>query len=224
MVKLKHSYCLNLNDNDKNIDLLKANSNFIAPNRVDLRDYCTPTDNQHNTPQCAAYTAANFAENILWRVNDYPVHIDPNKIYAYAKNIDGYPKSDGTTLTAVAKGLIKYKILDCKESDINIIYKNSLNDIKYSIHKYGCLMTAFNVTKSWFGLTSRNFIIDYIPDDDRENFGHAMLACGYTNNHLILQNSWGVDWGRYGFAFISWELVQKYFVYGCTIKNSLKNI
>lgn len=218
-INLENSYCLvpaNLNE----LPSLAATPMFIAPNTIDLRDYCTPTDNQFTKPYCAGFTAANLAENILWRKNDFPYQIDAEKIYNYAKTIDNF-QGDGTTLVAVAKALIDLKIIDAQEADIKVIGK-SINDIKYSIHKYGCLMTAFNVSEDWFNLNPLKHIIDTIEKPGA--YGHAMLACGYTKEYLILQNSWGTTWGKYGFAFINWNVVQQQFLYGCNIINCLKNI
>jgi hypothetical protein len=47
------------------------------------------------------------------------------------------------------------------------------------------------------------------PDRDNEKFvgGHCMMAVGYLKNHnnkeyLIVQNSWGTNWGDSGFCYI----------------------
>jgi len=38
---------------------------------------------------------------------------------------------------------------------------------------------------------------------------HEMLAVGYNQDGLLVQNSWGTTWGNRGFARISWSTVQK---------------
>ncbi|MDR2013735.1 MAG: hypothetical protein LBQ20_12060 [Rhodanobacter sp.] len=38
---------------------------------------------------------------------------------------------------------------------------------------------------------------------------HAVLAIGYDQNGLLIQNSWGMDWGTGGFGRIAWNVVQK---------------
>jgi hypothetical protein len=37
---------------------------------------------------------------------------------------------------------------------------------------------------------------------------HAVLALGYDETGLIIQNSWGEDWGAKGFARLSWDIVK----------------
>ena len=63
-------------------------SEFIAPNVVDLRDYCVATQNQEDRPWCAAYAACGFASNILWRKFDVPKVYNPEQYYQYAKMVD----------------------------------------------------------------------------------------------------------------------------------------
>jgi hypothetical protein len=39
--------------------------------------------------------------------------------------------------------------------------------------------------------------------------GHAVLALGYNDQGLLIQNSWGTGWGSAGFGRLSWNKVQK---------------
>lgn len=222
MKEFKVGYCFEPLNMSK-LPSLKASPMFKAPNIVDSRDLCTVTENQGNAPKCAAYTASQYAENIRWRLNDYPEQIDPNKIYEYAKLVDGMNGGDGTTLEAVAKALLHYSILPGTEANIKIIYKDNLNDIKYAIHKYGVVMTAFNISNGWFNLNASNPVLS-VSDRSPSAGGHAILGCGYNNDGLFIQNSWGKDWGSYGFALIPWNKVADQFMYGATITNVLNNL
>jgi hypothetical protein len=109
MKRIKVGYCFEPKDIN-NILTLKASSKFIAPATVDLRDYCTTTEDQGQTSKCAAYTAAQYAENINWRLRGYPEQNNPDAIYEYAKKVDGLNVKDGTSLDAVAKALLYFKI------------------------------------------------------------------------------------------------------------------
>lgn len=40
---------------------------------------------------------------------------------------------------------------------------------------------------------------------DRATDGHAVAIVGYTEAGFIVQNSWGYDWGAYGFALLPYE-------------------
>ncbi|MCL2781970.1 MAG: hypothetical protein FWD74_10900, partial [Actinomycetia bacterium] len=50
-----------------------------------------------------------------------------------------------------------------------------------------------------------------VADDDYTSFywgNHAVLALAYDANGLIIENSWGTDWGDNGYARLSWNVVQ----------------
>jgi Tectonin domain/Papain family cysteine protease len=40
--------------------------------------------------------------------------------------------------------------------------------------------------------------------------GHASFAYGYDERGLLIENSWGTDWGNGGFAELSWDFVTQY--------------
>jgi len=221
MKEFKVGYCL-VPNNLQDLPALGATPNFIAPNMIDTRDLCTVTEDQGQTSKCAAYTASQYAENIRWRLDNYPSTIDMNQIYDYAKTIDGLGGGDGTTLTAVAKALINFKHLPGTDENIKVIGKN-LNDIKFAIHKYGVVMCAFNITQEWFNLNDKNPVLS-IQNASSSVGGHAVLGCGYNADGVFIQNSWGKSWGSFGFALIPWVKVQEQFLYGCTITNILNNL
>lgn len=195
---------------------------FIAPATVDLRDYCLPTQNQGEKPWCAAYAATGFSENIMWRKNDIPniLSISPETIYTYAKKHDGMPNADGTTLNAALESLIDQKCFDANQCSVKIL--RTISNVKYAIHKYGCCVVGMNVTKEWYRCNANKSTISGSKGIEYLG-GHAVLACGYLRDGLIIQNSWGPEWGDYGFALITWEEVNREFIYGAVIDNCLYN-
>lgn len=210
-------------DIDKLPTLQFANGGFVAPDTVDLRDYCTKTEDQGSTPMCAAYTAAGFAENILWRKTDVPTQIDPVPLYKFAKTIDGDADGDGTTLPAVCDALLYKGYFNADVCKTQIIQFNAEQMIRYAIHKFGCCLGAFNITREWYDCNMENPLITGTVKNETEG-GHAVLVCGYTRDYVIIQNSWGVDWGRYGFGFVSWEAFRKQFLYGAVLTNALDGL
>lgn len=197
-----------------------AGKKFIAPATIDLSDYNLRPKDQGNKPWCAAYAAAGFAENILWRKNDYPMEIDPSWIYEYAKKVDGMPDADGTTLTAVLQALLANKVFDSDICTIKVL--RTLEQVKYAIHKFGCCLAGFNISKEWYGCNKKNPTI-YGRKGTSQTLigGHAVLCCGYDRNFLKGRNSWGDEYGWYGDFAISWNKAEAQFAYGAVFDNCL---
>lgn len=199
---------------------LAASAGFMAPSRVDMRDFCTPTEDQGATPWCAAYAAVQWAENILWRVEDAPREIAAKWVYEWAKQHDGHPNEDGTSLTDVLEAL-RGSVFDRDKCKVKVVRANRLS-VRYALHKFGCVLGSFNLDSSWWTATKQSPIID---GEGEQNLGyHAVLLCGYDKQGVWLQNSWGKDWGEYGFAKIVWPAFDKQFSYGAVLSNALDDL
>lgn len=192
---------------------------FQAPRTVDLRDYCIKTEDQKSNPWCAAYAAAGFASNINWRKHDTITEYNIESIYKAAKQIDGTtPTTEGTTLTAVLEVLLMKGIFDSSKCQTKVI--RNLNQIKYAIHKFGCCLLGIMVTREWYKCNKNKSTISGKYDKEILG-GHAVLCCGYNQDGAIIQNPWGVDWGSYGFALITWDELERTFGYGSVLNNCL---
>ena len=204
--------------------LAMPNHKFVAPRTVDLRDYCTPTSNQGSKPHCAGHAAAAYAENILWRKNDYYEDIDPDMVYYAAKKIDGCQGGleSGTTLTAVLQVLLDKGYFDKEKCEIKVIWKydDFENMLKYAIHKFGCCLFAINCTEEAFLLNANKTSITG-KTHTRKCGGHALCAVGYNQDGLIFINSWGEEWGMFGFGLITWEALKDQFLYAALLDNCL---
>jgi hypothetical protein len=202
-----------------------AAKNFEPPKELILSGYCVPVDNQGQTPWCAAYSAANYAENILWRKRGYHSEIDPEPLYRYAKSIDGDPHGDGTYLECTLEALVKYGHFDGTLCKIRTFggpgfgrdAASALLDVKYAVHKYGICMAGFNVSSEWF--RPKNGVITGATKDSEG--GHAVLICGYDEGGVLVQNSWGKDYGHGGFVYVSNKAFADQFIYGAILTRSL---
>lgn len=188
------------------------------PETLDLRDLVLKTEDQGSTPTCAAHSATSWAENVNWRKTGNRVNLDPYKVYDYAKTIDGYKDIDGTTLDAVLYSLLHFKMV---ENTGSVYCFSDISTLKKVIHKYGPCLVAFDVSELWMRHYGK-LVLSGEPGPSCG--GHAITAVGYNRAGLLIQNSWGVEWGKYGFACISWDLVNKQFQYGGIIKNCLNNL
>ena len=210
--------CILTPDNLDEFPLLAPRRDFVAPVTVPLMDYCLPTKDQGRLPWCAAFSAVDFASNILWRKNDYPTEFSPEPIYRKAKEIDGMPNADGTSLVAVLQSLLDSRIFDPAKSEVKVL--RTVDQVKYAVHKFGCCLVGLNISKEWYDCNKhKNTICG--EDSPRLIGGHAVLVCGYLDKYVIIHNSWGVDWGSYGFAYITWQEFEREFMYGAVLDNCL---
>lgn len=204
-----------------------ASARFSAPRRIDLRDYCGPTEDQGSRPWCAAYAASSWAENVLWRARDYYEHVSPDWIYSWAKAHDGDPNGSGTTLTAVLDALRSRGVFSASVCPVRVIHDGGVA-LKYALHRFGAVLVGFDVTDEWYGIRRTTEARDEDGNpvvtgrgSPRKIGGHAVLACGYNETGLVIQNSWSAGWGLYGFATVAWPEVARTFMYGTVLGNCL---
>ncbi|HTS23668.1 MAG TPA: C1 family peptidase [Casimicrobiaceae bacterium] len=70
-----------------------------------------------------------------------------------------------------------------------------------AITEVGALYVSSNVHSGW-DQVGRDGVIRQVDDNVG---GHAFALVAYDENGFWLQNSWGADWGRSGFAHIAYE-------------------
>jgi hypothetical protein len=208
------------------IPIMRATNKFIAPTVVNSMGLCTITENQGATSKCAAYSTTSWAENILWKQDNYPTQLDYDKVYARAKEIDG-DETDGTTLPAAMQALLDVypKLFDqeCKPKMIRA-FGGNLDDLRYAIHKYGCVVGGFMITEDWYKCDNKCKGWIPVTKGAKPLGGHAVLICGYNQNGLQIQNSWGAKWGENGFATLDWNAAKDQFLYGEVLKGCMKHI
>ena len=195
-----------------------------VPEYVDNRSYCTEVEDQGAKPWCAAYTAAAFAENVLWRRDGRIKQIEPDWIYKYAKAHDGDPDGDGTTLDCVLAALLDKGVFDRKTCKLRMVGSSwlgtDIQDVKAAIHRFGCFLGGFNITSEWYEL-AKDGRTNVRGEKAQSSGGHAVLFCGYNPGGVWIENSWGKKWGVGGFGFIEWKAFREQFMYGTVLTNCL---
>lgn len=189
---------------------LGAPANFVAPRKLDFRDMCIQTSDQKNTPHCAGYATAGFIEILNWKKNHYPQQIDGNAIYNKAKQIDG-DATPGTTLSASTKAAIDLGLI---KGAAQYIGKNR-DQVKFAVHSYDSCIAGFMITNEW-NMVNKNGTVSVLTNPV-DIGGHAVLICGYDPDYVYIQNSWGIEWGFYGFCQLSWNQFDKQFMSGAVI-------
>lgn len=141
----------------------------------------------------------------------------PEKFYPY--QIGDYDEEPGAFLYSLGKNFsaVEYFRLDTAEKT----REQLLESIKDSLAKGFPLMFGFTV----YGSISQAEDTGNIPFPamtDRSQGGHAVLAVGYddskiiqhnkpgaaaTKGAILIQNSWGTNWGEGGFGWLPYEYI-----------------
>ena len=138
----------------------------------------------------------NFISNYLWPYNAY------------------YNKDDQPT-TAQRTNAAKYRIgawhnLFMTPNGMTAIGRgtDAINLIKSALANSQPVAIMLQVRDPNFSyLTAKNDLYTTLTGNSIGN--HEMLAIGYDQNGLLVQNSWGPDWGKGGFGRLSWAVVQQ---------------
>jgi hypothetical protein len=210
-------YLGGLRKNMINTTYISYDSSFKTPNVIDLRDLCLSTNNQHNTPYCVGYSVASYLEVNNWKNTHIPIQLDAQKIYRCGREY----KADTISGTKP-----EYCILNLIDNDVlsgDIVKFQSLVNIynpdvlKMMIHSNGVIITGFEITDEWYNVHSG---IITKKNNPKKLGLHCVLCCGYCDDGIYIQNSWGIkEWGYYGYAILPWELLITQFCYGVFIKN-----
>lgn len=189
-------------------------SRFVAPKKLDFRDMCIQTSNQGDKPHCAGYATAGHIEVTNWKLKHYPEQVDGDAIYLAAKKIDGDDVA-GTTLDSAANAAINLGLTKGKPKYV----PNEVDSVKFAVHQFNTCIGGFMITEEYNFVTKDGTITD--APGARALGGHAMLICGYDPEYVYIQNSWGEDWGLYGFCRITWAQFSRQFMSGMVLSNEL---
>lgn len=82
-----------------------------------------------------------------------------------------------------------------------------IQQIKLALASSTPVAIGFYVRQGFEDLTTKNQV-DYDVKTPILG-GHAVIALGYDSEGLIVENSWGTEWGYKGFGKLSWSKVAK---------------
>lgn len=200
-----------------------SSTQFVSPKTVYCMDYFLPAKDQGKKPWCAGYAAASFFENILWRRQDFPQSVDPTWIYQWAKQHDGMPNQDGTSLTAVLQALLAHNCFPVNECPVKVL--RTVEQVKYALHKYGCCLLGLNISREWYACNANKTAIYGQAGFDHSLIGgHAVVAGGMNRNGIYILNSWGDQWASHGRVLLTWDELSRQFIYGAVPDNCLVNV
>ena len=200
----------------------------VLPRCIDERHRLTKGRNQYDKPECAGFGTSAFAEYVLWKKNDYPTEVDPHKIYAHAKKIDGLGGGEGTSLTAAMQALLDLGYFDPKVCYVGVL--RTIEEVKYAIHKFGVCTVGLNICEEFYLCNPNRPYVNGDSGRIRKVGGHGLLGCGYDTHSngetdFYVSNSWGCsldtggEWGMHGTAVVSSRIFADEFLYGSVLCN-----
>lgn len=216
-------------------DFIYSSTNPITPTKVDLRQYCTPVENQGNLGSCTGQAIAGAIE-LLNKRNNKQTDVSRLFIYYYERLLEGTVNYDsGAYIRDGIKATYKYgaplekfwpynvkKFRDRPNSNAVLDgQKRKVTLYERILDHNGCLdaltngfpvVVGFKVYDSFErSLLSKTGVMPY-PDTSKEKLlgGHAVLLVGYdkVSNMYIARNSWGAGWGDQGYFYMPFNVIQ----------------
>lgn len=87
------------------------------------------------------------------------------------------------------------------------IAKDSIVDMQSAIAEVGAIFCSADTHAGWDKpeISAKSIDLPMINLVEKNDGGHAFAIVGYTAEGFIVQNSWGKDWGRSGFALLGYD-------------------
>jgi C1A family cysteine protease len=205
-----------------------------TPNVVDLRQHCSPIENQGNLGSCTGQAIAGAIE-LLNKRNKKPTDISRLFIYYYERvliNTVNYDSGayirDGIKVTnKYGASLEQYWPYDIKKFRQEPVLEARNDALKRKVVRYeritsfdGCIdaltngypiIMGFHVYSSFMSPTVAKTGNMPYPNTRREKLlgGHAVLLVGYDKRRkiFIARNSWGEGWGDRGYFYMPFNVV-----------------
>jgi len=208
------------------------------PQRVDLRPFCSPVEDQGRLNSCAGNAVVGALE-YHQRKSSHPDK-DLSRLFVYynARKIgDTQNEDSGTYIHHVMASVLAFGVCPehmwpymedrCLTRPEEVCYSNALEFAAVSYARTGNAQNARAAVAAGlpivFGicLPSEMLQVEAAMSGEikrpstwpeRPNFGHAMLIVGYdeAKQAWLVRNSWGPGFGRAGHCWIDYEVMSHY--------------
>lgn len=209
----------------------------VMPTTVDLREGCSPVEDQGQLGSCTANALVGnleFLEKKAGQPGQAVINRSRLFIYYNERVIEGTINEDsGAMIRDGIKSLVNlgvcpetkwpYKIAKFKSKPSSACFKSA------ALHKIGsyhriltldemrsCLaegfpfVFGFAVYESFESDTvAQTGVIEMPGPDEKEVGGHAVCAVGYDDEQrrILVRNSWGADWGMGGYFTMPYDYI-----------------
>lgn len=210
-------------------------TNKAQSNVVDLRQYCSPIEDQGNLGSCTGNAIAGAIE-LLYKRQNKALDISRLFIYYYERLLEGTINYDNGayirdgikacyTYGAPLESLWPYNIskfrtapaqaalVDAAKRKITSYQRAAdFNAVIDAITSGYPVTIGFSVYSSFDTNTVAKTGIMPYPNVSKEKLlgGHAVLLVGYNkdNQTFIARNSWGTSWGDKGYFYLPFQVIQ----------------
>jgi C1A family cysteine protease len=209
------------------------------PKVVDHSDLMSPVKDQLRLGSCVGFAAVALKEwhenkESLFEKKGKKDKNDFSEqwVYYQCKAIDAWPDEEGTDIRSAMKVLHKKGVpveAGWPYNDVevgkprkwaamvglwNVIagYEsiNSMKELRLSLHVNGPVVAGIACAESIFDPVDG--VIPMPPSDRSLIGGHAICLVGYDDDKQLIKfkNSWGRNWGKKGYGFLSYEYANMY--------------
>lgn len=193
-----------------------------------------PVLDQGTEGACTGFGLATVAHFLLSGRVAAPTDaaVSPRMFYEMARRYDEWPGEDysGSSARGAMKGWHKHgvcsgvlwpyeagrddtdltpdRIADAAKRPLGAYFRVNHSDLvamHAALTEVGILFATAMVHEGWEEVNPETGLIQPRTPRDRVLGGHAFAIVGYDRRGFWLQNSWGDDWGRDGFALLTYE-------------------
>lgn len=202
------------------------------PRKTDLREHCSPIDNQGNLGSCTAHALTGALEYLELRAGQQLINLSRLFVYYNERAIEHSVAQDsGAQIRNGIKTLARqgvceevlwpYKVRQFKVKPPPPSYHQASDHCIRSYQRLqtledmrGCLASGypfvfgFSVYDSFESAkVAKTGVLDLPKKSERQLGGHAVTAVGYDDGakRFLVRNSWGSDWGQHGYFTMPYD-------------------
>ncbi|HEY7523994.1 MAG TPA: C1 family peptidase [Candidatus Limnocylindrales bacterium] len=102
-------------------------------------------------------------------------------------------------------------IAECRRTPLGAYYRvnaRRVDDMQSAITELNAIAVSAAIHEGWLAPRRRGrgaAAMTVIEPSDNPVGGHAFLVAGYNDVGFLVQNSWGTEWGRHGYATLPYD-------------------
>jgi C1A family cysteine protease len=214
---------------------MKKLSLLDLPKVVNLKEFCSPIEDQQDIGSCTANAAAGAMEYLQLKNGKTLTDLSRLFIYYNSRAVQGTTKYDsGASIRTTVKSIVKYgasaekywpyNVSKFKYKPTQIAYKDgmnrqvltyerieTINQMKDALARGFPFQFGFTVYSSFMtDMVAKTGVADLPVDGDRAEGGHAVLCVGYDDvtQRFLIRNSWGCRWGDGGYFTLPYKYLE----------------